>query len=638
MYNPGDDTLVIERKDVVDTETEDEDDDASSSSGKRYKGYCYGRLNPDLLLCKIFYFTFYGSYGSLYPLIAIYFKQLGLTATESGILVGIRPFVEFCAAPMWGAVADTWRKAKFILLLSLVSWLVFTEAVAFIEPGNTVCVMLNTTNPNITVVVDSTGVRITHVESVPKGHVEVVDISVKKRKYSNIRQDDVSFLNESFTQRNELFTTDENSVSTPPIKAKKPLDRTLTFIKYKYENTKSVFILLLLFMIVGEFFSSPTITLADSATLGYLGHQRMELYGRQRMFGSLAWGLIMFLEGLILERTKIVSVECDGYAMQEKENYLTCFGTYAVLITCSFFIATQLSFTYQAAEKKKLPTYKDQSSDELILLQQLNTSRKRKETYTSKKKKQLVLENSDDGEPKYSEVLGLYASVKYGTVLYVVWFAGFGFGFLFTFLYWHLKQLGGPPTLFGVASIVNHSSEVTGYFFSSWLIRKMGHIPLICLGLMCFAVRFIVISWLVNPWWVLVVESLQGLTHAAIWAASTSYIGAATSQKNRSSAQGILQGVYHGLGRGCGAIFGGLIISSYGTVTAFRGIGVSYLVVVLIFAFVQFMENNNDEKDKTDDEEDALSQVTQETDLTREDEGATSRLEEDSDLDGSGTE
>ena len=64
----------------------------------------------------------------------------------------------------------------------------------------------------------------------------------------------------------------------------------------------------------------------------------------------------------------------------------------------------------------------------------------------------------------------------------------------------------------------------------------------------------------------------------------------------------------------------------------------SYLVVVLIFAFVQYMENGNDEKDKTDDEEDALSQVTQETDLTREDEGATSRLEEDSDLDGSGTE
>ena len=59
-------------------------------------------------------------------------------------------------------------------------------------------------------------------------------------------------------------------------------------------------------------------------------------------------------------------------------------------------------------------------------------------------------------------------------------------------------------------------------------------------------------------------SNLPGVTHALVWAASTSFIGSATSQKNRSSAQGILQGVYHGLGRGSGTIFGGMIISAYG--------------------------------------------------------------------------
>ncbi len=81
-----------------------------------------------------------------------------------------------------------------------------------------------------------------------------------------------------------------------------------------------------------------------------------------------------------------------------------------------------------------------------------------------------------------------------------------------------------------------------------------------------------------------------------------------------------------------------MIITAYGTVTAFRGIGVSYVIAVLIFAFVQYMESGDDETNKKENNDDALSHVTQETDLTYEDEGATSRLEEDSDMDGSRTE
>ena len=42
-------------------------------------------------------------------------------------------------------------------------------------------------------------------------------------------------------------------------------------IVYKSDDVKEVFFLLLLLIILGEFFSAPAITLADSATLNYLG-------------------------------------------------------------------------------------------------------------------------------------------------------------------------------------------------------------------------------------------------------------------------------------------------------------------------------------------------------------------------------
>jgi hypothetical protein len=64
----------------------------------------------------------------------------------------------------------------------------------------------------------------------------------------------------------------------------------------------------------------------------------------------------------------------------------------------------------------------------------------------------------------------------------------------------------------------------------------------LCLGLAGNVLRFLYISWLTNPWWVLPFEFVQGVTHAAVWAACCSYIAHGTPPRLRSSAQGVLQG------------------------------------------------------------------------------------------------
>lgn len=55
-----------------------------------------------------------------------------------------------------------------------------------------------------------------------------------------------------------------------------------------------------------------------------------------------------------------------------------------------------------------------------------------------------------------------------------------------------------------------------------------------------------------------------GVTHAAIWAACISYLSAAVPPELRTSAQGILQGLHLGLGRGCGAMVGGVLVNYFG--------------------------------------------------------------------------
>lgn len=66
----------------------------------------FGSVDQELLFVKTFYFFFYSAFGSLFPLMGVYFKQMGMNPLQGGFLIGCRPFVEFLSAPFWGSYAD----------------------------------------------------------------------------------------------------------------------------------------------------------------------------------------------------------------------------------------------------------------------------------------------------------------------------------------------------------------------------------------------------------------------------------------------------------------------------------------------------------------------------------------------------
>ncbi|VVC44879.1 Hypothetical protein CINCED_3A024019 [Cinara cedri] len=380
-------------------------------------------------------------------------------------------------------------------------------------------------------------------------------------------------------------------------------------IVYTIEDIEKVFFLLLLLVMIGEFFSAPAITLADSAVITLLGTDA-DKYGHQRMFGSLGWGLAMFFVGIALDHsTAFPDHPCNGPQDREK-NYTICFATFSVLMGAALITATQMNFRYEetsevdqpltAMEKGQMaPTRDDYLQQELA--QQLNLPSlapnvaglpprppELPEGEGEASLKTKIFAQTTKKIPEWITVLKYFANLKCGSFLFVSWFMGFGIGLIFTFLFWHLQDYGGSPTLFGVASVINHISEIFAYFFSFKLIRQMGHVKVLCLGLVGNILRFLYISWLTNPWWVLPFEFMQGITHAAVWAACCSYIAHNTPQQLRSSAQGVLQGIHHGLGRGCGAVIGGWFVTYFGTTTTFRGYGFVCALVLGAFIFINF--------------------------------------------------
>lgn len=78
-----------------------------------------GSVDQELLTVKSFYFFFYSAFGSLFPLMGIYFKQMGMNPGQCGVLIGTRPFVEFLSAPFWGSYADRYLMYFFFSFTSL---------------------------------------------------------------------------------------------------------------------------------------------------------------------------------------------------------------------------------------------------------------------------------------------------------------------------------------------------------------------------------------------------------------------------------------------------------------------------------------------------------------------------------------
>ncbi len=116
-----------------------------------------------------------------------------------------------------------------------------------------------------------------------------------------------------------------------------------------------MFFLILLLVVIGEFVSSPAIALADSAVITLLGEQNQDKYGSQRVFGSLGWGLTMFVMGIVLDHSFFSDQNSRCDASDAQRDYHVCFYVFSVLMFGAFIVATQIPFRYSVVATNSVP-------------------------------------------------------------------------------------------------------------------------------------------------------------------------------------------------------------------------------------------------------------------------------------------
>lgn len=90
-----------------------------------------------------------------------------------------------------------------------------------------------------------------------------------------------------------------------------------------------------------------------------------------------------------------------------------------------------------------------------------------------------------------------------------------------------------------------------------------------------------------NPWLSLIFEALESVTAALSFTAAVTYAAKLSTTTTDTSIQGLLGGLYYGVGKGTGSLVGGYLMKAFGTRPTYQ----IFAVVSLVTGIVYFLFN-----------------------------------------------
>lgn len=204
------------------------------------------RCDRSLFKFKSFFFFFGGAIGSVFPYFSVYYKQIGFSPTQIGLIAGLRPIIGFCSGSLWGSIADLFRIRRIILICSAAGWLAFITSIGFVPPP------------------EKSAEQCYYVNDFVDGNLTFSDpkSSVLKENFNNLHK------------------------PRPDITPEEGLLESRGWL-YSYDDLYRVYITIMILVVLGELVQAPCGALADSACIEHLGDRNFNRYGHQRAFGSL---------------------------------------------------------------------------------------------------------------------------------------------------------------------------------------------------------------------------------------------------------------------------------------------------------------------------------------------------------------
>ncbi|CAH2102390.1 unnamed protein product [Euphydryas editha] len=142
---------------------------------------------------------------------------------------------------------------------------------------------------------------------------------------------------------------------------------------------------------------------------------------------------------------------------------------------------------------------------------------------------------------------------------------GTAWGYIESFLFWLLQDLGASRSLMGITITVGGIAGLPLLVLSGPIINKIGHANVLFIGFVFYAIRLMGYSLIYNPWLCLIFEAMESVTSSLSFTAAVTYAARLSSTTTDTSVQGLLGGLYYGVGKGSGSLIGGYLMKFFGT-------------------------------------------------------------------------
>ena len=490
-------------------------------------------INRTLLPIKIAYLFYFFSFASITPFLAVFLKANGLDAEQAGIINGSRQLVQFISGIVWGILADKRKRHKVFLIIQVVA----SSLLLFSLPW-----MLKTFPKNSES--ESAGIFLLRNHSINNQSSRMTYASLTSKKLETGRENNARNTSLHLTTANSstwspnvvcvnLNATIKNATSVPFITGSNmKTSKINTITKYSTrsgEETNShplVFVVMLFILNAAAFFDGGIPLMLDTIIMEIVkdtsNRNNKEVdFGKQRILGSVGYAIASFATGL--------GVKLTG---KGRPNYLTMFFIYFGGNICLLMTCLQLKKSNAHHHPKQ----------EALMDDKVNK-------ITKPKMKNLV------------------AVLKQLNVLYffgTMFIMGMSCSLFMGYLFWFIKDLNGSEILMGLNYTVASFSNMVFFAISRWFIKVVGgNIAALGVALFAYGLQFIVLSYLTNPWYTLILQLFGGVNFALVWVAAVSHATYLAPPGLTSSLLGILNGIFFGISTGTGIVIGGIIYKMY---------------------------------------------------------------------------
>ncbi|XP_063842069.1 major facilitator superfamily domain-containing protein 6-like isoform X2 [Scylla paramamosain] len=480
------------------------------------QGTMLSRVNKDLLPLKIHYFFKYGgiAFFTFLPVVA---RQKGIPAVAVGLIWMVTP-MSSCAINLFtSAMADKFKVYRTMFLSGMV-----TLTISFISFFLLPNVVIQTPMP--------------HYSTSPPLHCTDLNVSTlalcstavpdhlsswKCSEKADSEKDDRHCVLKCYDQQNVFNRTfmfkdlnlNFNSVAIDQYHVCE--EEFCTFIssspsscgaQHIFANCsyyceaepltllqltqKGEFWLIFVMLIIIYGGNSTTTTMADTICFQLLGKERRHLYGRQRLFGSIGWGIVGLSGGAL--------VDYFSHGNNKQANYIPVVVLASIFLGCNLVASFRIPFKVHDREKLKA-----------------------------------------------SHVGRALCNFPFLLYILTVVVCGLNMGIVWTFIFIVVEDVAGPAfahlkllqgIFMGVGCFLG---EVPSLFLSALVIKKLGSEITFGISLTAMAVRVFLYSTVSNPWFFPPIELLHGTSFGLFYPNMI----ATASQMSPPGAMATVQGI-----------------------------------------------------------------------------------------------